>query len=116
MKIPKYTHDSSVRSKTLLYDETTSLTHELCVDSYAGISNADFPNPEAKAIGENVICTSNTLGKGLCYGDRGNPLVANDQLVGVASWYVECSSDLPNIYTKVYPYLNWIQRETMDTF
>lgn len=44
----------------------------------------------------------------------GAPLVANDTLIGVASWVIDCERGLPNVYTKVYPHLTWIHQEMQD--
>lgn len=107
---PERIHDTTAYAQTLLYEETTSLTMESCINKYSDVSRKQYP--EADYIRENVMCTSNGFGRGLCLGDRGNPLVKDDTLYGIASWCVECSSNYPNLYTKVYPYLDWIQNFT----
>lgn len=63
-------------------------------------------------IGEKSICTTNEDGKGLCMGDHGNPLVIGNTLVGISSWFVECFSKYPNVYTNVYAHREWIQENS----
>lgn len=60
---------------------------------------------------ENIVCTSNPNGRGLCAGDAGNGLIVNGTLVAVSSWTNGCGKGFPDVHTKVYPYLNWILTE-----
>lgn len=65
-------------------------------------------------IHDTSLCTENSKGVGNCVGDRGNPLVSKYQqkaLIGVASWYTECADGKPDVYTAVYPYLEWIKEK-----
>lgn len=112
LKEPKRVPDSAVRARTLRFDETTSITREMCISGYAGVMKKHSLFALANVIGPNVICTSNPREKGLCLGDRGNPLVANRTLVGIASWCIDCNSNYPNVYTKVFSYRKWIQTES----
>ncbi|XP_026101561.1 complement factor D-like, partial [Carassius auratus] len=50
---------------------------------------------------------------GFCDGDSGGPLVCGDTAVGIVSFHVLdlCNSPMyPNVYTKVSPYLEWINK------
>lgn len=86
-----------------------------CNKAYSRVSGAAYNYPGINYIDENVVCTTNINGTGLCYGDHGNPLVQNyDTLVGIASWFFECNSRYPNVYQKVYPYLQWIKKESTN--
>lgn len=63
------------------------------------------------SVNQDVICTINRAGKGACIGDSGGPLVANNTLIGIVSWSVECAEGHPDVYTRVYSHRKWIQTE-----
>lgn len=48
-------------------------------------------------------------------GDSGGPLICDGVLQGITSWgHIPCGSpDMPVVYTKLIPYLQWI-KETMS--
>ncbi|KAF5298018.1 hypothetical protein FQR65_LT09829 [Abscondita terminalis] len=54
------------------------------------------------------LCTIQNKGKGACQGDSGGPLVYNEAQVGIVSWGIPCAVGLPDIFTSVSSYLNWI--------
>lgn len=59
----------------------------------------------------NSVCTTNPINKGICLGDTGNPLVtARRELVGIASWAIPCARGYPDVFTRVFPYLEWIEK------
>ncbi|XP_012235769.1 chymotrypsin-2-like [Linepithema humile] len=60
------------------------------------------------------ICTFNKHGEGACHGDSGGPLVADGTQIGVVSWGVPCAKGHPDVFTRVYSYLNWIKRIKED--
>lgn len=63
-------------------------------------------------LSETNICTTNPKGRGACHGDSGGPLISNDRaLVGIVSWGIPCATGLPDVYTNVYFYLDWIHGE-----
>ena len=41
-------------------------------------------------------------------GDSGSALVANRQIVGLMSWGVPCAKNLPDVFTRVSMYRDWI--------
>lgn len=44
-----------------------------------------------------------------CQGDSGGPLFIHDILIGIISWGISCAlDDLPGVYTRVYPFVEWI--------
>ncbi|CAD6230942.1 GSCOCT00006889001.2-RA-CDS [Cotesia congregata] len=43
-------------------------------------------------------------------GDSGGPLTANGTLVGIVSFGSPCAKGVPDVYTRVYHYLNWINQ------
>lgn len=56
-----------------------------------------------------MICTINPVGRGICRGDLGGPLIGNgDELMGIASWHLECADGKPDVYTAISPFIDWI--------
>ncbi|KAH8341364.1 hypothetical protein KR059_004179 [Drosophila kikkawai] len=78
-------------------------------DACAGVYGSDV-------VTDNVICTSTPDGKSTCSGDSGGPLVLHDRntLVGVTSFVASngCTSGLPDGFTRVTSYLDWIRDHT----
>ncbi|XP_011504800.1 PREDICTED: chymotrypsin-1-like [Ceratosolen solmsi marchali] len=56
------------------------------------------------------ICAVNQEGVGPCMGDSGGPLVIDGKVAGVLSISLPCATGIPDIYTKVYYYLNFIRQ------
>ncbi|XP_034946165.1 tripartite motif-containing protein 2-like [Chelonus insularis] len=54
------------------------------------------------------ICTLNKKGEGACHGDSGGPLVADGVQIGVVSWGTPCAKGKPDVFTRVYSYIDWI--------
>ncbi|XP_049826370.1 brachyurin [Aethina tumida] len=56
------------------------------------------------------MCTIGTLGKGICLGDNGGPLMVNGTQVGIASFGNDfaCSAGFPSVYTRLTSYLLWL--------
>lgn len=63
-------------------------------------------------VTNNNICTFNKQGEGACHGDSGGPLVADGKQIGVVSWGIPCAKGRPDMYTRVFPYLDWINKHT----
>lgn len=56
------------------------------------------------------ICATTQEQSGSCIGDAGSGLVANNRLVGIASYIMGvCPSQRPEIYTEVSSYVRWIE-------
>ncbi|XP_051169793.1 chymotrypsin-2-like isoform X2 [Leptopilina boulardi] len=55
------------------------------------------------------ICTLNKEGQGACFGDSGGPLVIDNVQVGVVSFGKPCARGVPDVYTNVYNYIDWIK-------
>ncbi|XP_032671250.1 chymotrypsin-1-like [Odontomachus brunneus] len=81
----------------LQYVDTMALTRNDCVRAH--------PRTTAKQI-----CTFNSYGKGACMGDSGGPLICNGQLVGVVSFGRPCAVGVPDVFTNVAYYRDWIQQ------
>uniref|UniRef100_I3KP50 Duodenase-1-like n=1 Tax=Oreochromis niloticus TaxID=8128 RepID=I3KP50_ORENI len=68
---------------------------------------------------KNVICAGGYKAKsGICQGDSGGPLVCNGLAVGIVSFnkYRNCNyPDVPNVYTDISKYLQWINKVLATT-
>merc|ERR1711963_1250175 len=63
------------------------------------------------------VCTSVADGKSACFGDSGSALVCDGKVSGIVSFGdIECRTDIdaPNVYTRISPYVEWIQGVTED--
>ncbi|XP_035784926.1 chymotrypsin-like [Anopheles albimanus] len=64
----------------------------------------------------NNVCMSSEGGRSPCPGDEGSPLVVNDGgplQIAISSVHGNpCSIGLPSVYTRVIPYLAWIETNT----
>lgn len=77
------------------------------------MTNADCSN-YVYGLTTDSICTLNQASKGICVGDSGSPLTANNTLVGVAALvYGSCASGYPDGYIRVYDYLSWISNNIL---
>ncbi|XP_026733688.1 trypsin alpha-like [Trichoplusia ni] len=69
---------------------------------------ATYADESAVAITDNVICAS-AAGKGTCNGDSGAPMVLDNVIVGVSSYFKNCGDDAyPDVFTRVDKFTNWI--------
>ncbi|XP_014474151.1 PREDICTED: coagulation factor IX-like [Dinoponera quadriceps] len=55
------------------------------------------------------ICTLEKKGQGACSGDSGGPLIFNGELCGVTSWVALCALGVPDVFTHVYHYTDFIK-------
>lgn len=55
------------------------------------------------------ICTFKGKGAGACKGDSGSPLVVNGTLVGIFSWTIPCALGSPDVFTRIYYFLDFIK-------
>lgn len=81
--------------------------------SYESCKNILSPNP----IFESQVCAFGASNQGACHGDSGGPLVtssnvANNTLVGIVSGGIPCARGYPDVYTRVYSFLDWIRANT----
>ncbi|OXU20082.1 hypothetical protein TSAR_001452 [Trichomalopsis sarcophagae] len=66
-------------------------------------------------ITESHICTVTPFGVGACHGDSGSPLVVHGVQVGIASFVQPCAKGEPDVFTRVFTFLDWI-KEVQDQF
>lgn len=66
--------------------------------------------PDADEVHDNsTLCVySGKNGTGVCSGDSGGPLVFNNELIGVTSWAFLCARGLPDGFTRISEYIDWI--------
>ncbi|XP_014615268.1 PREDICTED: chymotrypsin-2-like [Polistes canadensis] len=60
-------------------------------------------------VTDSNICTLNQFGQGACHGDSGGPLINGDEQIGIVSWGIPCARNLPDVFTRVFNYLDWIK-------
>ncbi|KAK2588764.1 hypothetical protein KPH14_001644 [Odynerus spinipes] len=73
------------------------------------ISNEDCQKYYNNTILPSQMCTFERKGIGACKGDSGSPLTYNGQLVGIFSWTKPCAVGSPDVYTRVYRFMDFIK-------
>ncbi|KDR18325.1 Trypsin-2 [Zootermopsis nevadensis] len=74
-----------------------------CQYAYSGINNL---------VTERMICATSTSG-GPCQGDTGDPLVFEEELIGVMAWSYGCGEPkFPTVYTDVTKFRAWVSDYT----
>jgi len=73
-----------------------------------------------KQISKEMICAGLEGGTDSCTGDSGGPLTCHMKgksvLHGIVSWGDECGGvDTPGVYTRVEPYLDWINEKILHS-
>ncbi|KAF5287279.1 hypothetical protein FQR65_LT02152 [Abscondita terminalis] len=84
---------------------TSTITNQRCKDMQRSAPPPIFENTN--------ICTYREKGKGLCSGDSGGPLVCDNKLVGIVSWSRKCAYGYPEVFSRIYGYLDWINQVKM---
>lgn len=87
------THLQYVALKTLTNDDCRSRSHKGALHRFY----------------EGTLCAFAQKGQGACYADSGGPLTTNGQLIGLTSWGDPCALGVPDAYTRVSVFLNWIR-------
>jgi len=64
-------------------------------------------------ITEDHICTLTKAGEGACHGDSGGPLTADGMQIGIVSFGRPCAKGYPDVFTRVWTFLEWIN-ETIE--
>lgn len=85
-----------------------------CAELYEGLLFSKLP----RGLDESLVCAldvNSTRGADACQGDSGGPLLMvagpNHSVVGVTAFGQLCGGSTPGIYTAVYSYLDWIERQ-----
>ncbi|XP_066595677.1 chymotrypsin-1-like [Prorops nasuta] len=67
-------------------------------------------------LGDGRLCAmmGSGLESGICQGDSGGPLVCNGKHHGIVSFNIPCAVGVPDVYTKVIYYANWIEKHIQD--
>ncbi|XP_065162218.1 transmembrane protease serine 9-like [Atheta coriaria] len=74
------------------------------------ISVDDCSRLQPNNVGPTEVCTFTQKGEGACHGDSGGPLVdSNGEQIGIVSWGVPCAEGYPDVFTRVYSFLDWIE-------
>lgn len=47
-------------------------------------------------------------GKSICLGDSGAPMVLDNVLIGLSSYYENCTDEYPDVFTRIDSYTDWI--------
>lgn len=84
--------------------ETSIISRDKCLSIYAELDVEELERIKNE-LTENNVCTVNNVGKFA-------PLVVDGAVVGVASRVL--TSTYPNVYTKTYPHLKWIQMKMTE--
>lgn len=101
----QYTHALNV-AQQLQYAPLRVITNDECRETFGGI------------VGNSVLCTKGEKLESVCSGDSGGPLVLNlsntRYLVGVTSFghIYGCDNGLPNGFSRVTNFLDWIKKNT----
>lgn len=86
----------------LQYKQTITINRNECIRRHG-------PN-SGRLIYPYSLCTTNPIQRGICQGDAGSPLVSNNnELIGIAVWFIPCGRGTPDVYVRVYPFLQWIR-------
>ncbi|XP_055848376.1 chymotrypsin-2-like [Episyrphus balteatus] len=57
---------------------------------------------------DSQICGFARKDIGICKGDSGGPLMVNGTVVGISSWAIPCATGVPDVFTNVFYYLDFI--------
>lgn len=86
--------------------DTTTISTEECRTRHHNIS------PEF--VNDDMICTLNPIGQGVCDKDSGGGLVIGKYVVGVVSSVVPCGVEYLDVFARVSSNFSWIISESRD--
>lgn len=84
----------------LKYIELTTMANRKCSKQL----------PRGLVKDEMVCAYSGRFGEGVCLGDSGGPLMVDNKLIGISSWAKICAIGYPDGFTRVSPYVKWIEQ------
>jgi len=109
--------DGGVRAKTSGWGRTNDEVENLKYAYLYTLSNEDCRERHesgAPIHDFSTLCAfSGTEGTGVCSGDSGGPLVHHGELIGVTSWASLCALGVPDGFTRVSEYVDWIRAITV---
>lgn len=79
----------------------TTISNEACMAHFDS-------SEETPEIRETNICAVSANDTGACMGDSGSALVVNRRIIGLVSWGVPCAQNLPDVFTRVSMYRDWV--------
>lgn len=80
--------------------ELTTITNKKCKNDY----------PRGLIRDETLCAYSGIFGTGVCLGDSGGPLIANNKIIGISSFARICALGYPDGFTRVSKYVDWINQ------
>jgi len=88
-------------AEVLQYKISVSLNRQTCQQQFGRLGDYVYSTS---------LCVSNPPGRGICFGDGGNPLIGRDGAqYGIAIWSRPCAHGYPDVYTDVFSFVPWIQ-------
>ncbi|KAF2885023.1 hypothetical protein ILUMI_21139 [Ignelater luminosus] len=75
---------------------------------------AQCQSAHSRPVISSQICTLTKSGEGACHGDSGGPLARNGKVIGIVSWGSPCARGLPDVFTRVSAYNEWINSNCND--
>lgn len=102
------------QSSHLLKTDLSLSTHRECNALYSFLKDSHI---DRGILNETQICAGRQFGQeDTCQGDSGGPLQVFHHeyfcmysIVGITSFGLSCGTKVPGVYTRVYPYLDWIE-------
>jgi trypsin len=82
------------------------IPHSKCQDEWKKFSS-DFE------VAEKTICTFSD-DAAVCMGDSGSPLLCNEEVTGVVSYLRPCGIGIPDVFTQLYFFNEWIDSVIKD--
>jgi secreted trypsin-like serine protease len=82
------------------------IPHSKCQDEWKKFSS-DFE------VAEKTICIFSD-DAAVCMGDNGSPLLCNEEVTGVVSYLRPCGIGIPDVFTQVYFFNDWIDSVIKD--
>lgn len=90
----------------LTYLNTTTITNDDCRGYFDGFRQ--------KFVHDGILCTEHSSNNESTYVDTGSGLVSaeDNKLYGILIWLQILSTEDPGLFTRLYPYLEWISNVT----
>ncbi|XP_015588121.1 chymotrypsin-2 [Cephus cinctus] len=78
------------------------------------LSNEECQAYHSLTIHDTHICAFSTYGEGVCSGDSGGGLIVDGAVVGITSWARLCAVGVPDVYTRVSSFVDWIDEKSEE--